>query len=1182
MFRKIVQSLKNFWQQLFNTPPSERLSNSKQPPKPYQPLSDGDYEYLFSQLLEGIAYGWQPGRIQRFFSTLGERGDKDHWLTWLERYGIKVLVSPAANQELAQRMVKLGEQTQSLPDNSPVRKIGDLAASIGVSLLSRGTLNEMWEYDGDDASFSPYPEGHSFEEQHSPIPLVSSTLLVISQPPVGITTDGSITGEIVPEEAQQEFRDNSELFSPLGLSQNGSNETSNSQQSIAVVESSEAEAEDPEVWFRHGIQCYEMEDFTGAVVCWENAIARRPDYYQAWSNRGLALKSLQRPEEALESYDRAIELESNYDKAWYNRGIVLVELERYEEALVGFDRVLELNPKDYKAWYNRGNLLQRFDNLEEALLSYDRALSFQTDLPEIWYYRGNALAGLERHQEAITSYDRALELHPNRAQVWFGRGNILVATGSLEQAIASYDRALQLQPDGWEIWLSRSEAARLSPHSDLLLKSLSTIAQNNALLNQRGEVGELASLEAGLNYLYPSKHPEGWGQLHAAIGRLYARQGRASARSVEPWYQAVSRYNEALTTLTEAAFPEAHLRVLQDLLQAQLVLEKTAQANKLQQRMTDLLQRLFETPQRPAASKQKPPLNLSHFHQLSVDLAVQSGEFLPAIAQAEWKKTNGWMQEDFPSVLSRATEDGEGLTWQQIQQWLDPTTAIVYWHLSPIALTTFIFKADTPEPIVLGQPGNVFKNVVLTPFLRSKIQSAKNNTEELSRLLEDLLDLEQEDATEPDTTQQCWSALQRLTRFESWLEEWFELLEQPKEWRKNLPESLTQLSEILEIPKILQILSSDESPHSSTSQEDAKQSAIQHLVLVPHCDLHHLPLPALFQLAATDKTLEHNIREDLTLSCLPSLHLGQQQVATISNPDRENLSLLTIAVRDRQESETETQTLTSLANPEIEAAAIGQYFAATQHLINQRATKANVIAALKTEHNLLHLNSYVRPNPARSQEINLALGGDTPLSIKDIDILPSLARYQLATLAVTELPPTVSSRAKRHAITRPEALFSSASFVRALLGKGITYVLNCLWRVDSMAGTLFTIEFYRRFAAGTEPAQALQKTQYWMRTITHRELVQWYFERAKELSGNRTSGKVLHEFRDNFRTSLREVANISFLYTETLENNAKTIQENAGKMESSQPPYAHPYYWAGFTINGNPLLPSSHSNNRVF
>ncbi|MGD2179999.1 CHAT domain-containing protein [Lusitaniella coriacea] len=1170
--------MKNFWQQLFNTPPSERLSEPKQPPKPYQPLSDGDYEYLFSQLLEGIAYGWQPGRIQRFFNTLGERGDKDHWLSWLERYGIKVLVSPASNQELAQRMVKLGEQTQSLPENSPVRKIGDLAESIGVSLLSRGSLNEIWEYNGDDSSFSPHTEGHSVEEQHSPIPLVSSTLLVISQPPVGITTDGSITGEIVPEEAQQEFQDNPELFSPLGFGQNGSYETPNSQQSITVVENSEAEAEDPEVWFRHGIQCYEMEDFTGAVVCWDNAIARRPNYYQAWSNRGLALKSLQRPEEALESYDRAIELESNYDKAWYNRGIVLVELKRYEEALVAFDRVLELNPKDYKAWYNRGNLLQRFERIEEALESYDRALSFQTDLPEIWYYRGNALARLERHQESITSYDRALELHPNRAQVWFGRGNTLVAIGSLEQAIASYDRALQLQPDGWEIWLSRSEAARLSPHSDLLLTSLSAIAQNNALLNQRGEVGELASLEAGLNYLYPSKHPEGWGQLHAAIGRLYARQGRASTRSVEPWYQAVSRYNEALTTLTEATFPEVHLQVLQDLLQAQLVLEKTAQANKLQQRMTDLLQRLLETPQHQTIPKKKPILNLNHFHQLSVDLAVQSGEFLSAIAQAEWKKTDGWTQEDFSSVLSGASEEGKGLTWQQIQQWLDPTTAIVYWHLSPIALTTFIFKADTPEPIVLGQPGNVFKKVVLTPFLRSKIQSAKNNTEELSQLLEDLLDIEQDSATERDSlsTQQCWNALQRLTRFENWLEHWFQLLEQPKEWRKKLPECLTQLSDILEIPKILQILSSDESP------KDEKQSAIQHLVLVPHCDLHHLPLPALFHLAAADKTLEHNVRPDLTLSCLPSLHLGQQQVAAISNPDREKLSLLTIAVRDRQESETETQTLTSLANPEIEAAAIGQYFAATQHLIDRRATRANVIAALKTEHNLLHLNSYVRPNPTQAQEMILALGGDDPLSIRDIDILPSLARYKLATLAVTELPPTASTRAKKRTVARPEALFNSASFVRALLGKGVTYVLNCLWRVDSMAGTLFTIEFYRRFAAGTEPTEALQKTQHWMRTITHRELVQWYFERAKELSGNRTSGKVLHEFRDNFRTSLREVANISLLYTETLENNAKTIQENAGKMESSQPPYAHPYYWAGFTINGNPLSPSGHSRDRAF
>ena len=49
------------------------------------------------------------------------------------------------------------------------------------------------------------------------------------------------------------------------------------------------------------------------IHSYDRAIALKPDYADAYSNRGTALKDLKRPEEALASYDRAIALKPDLD-----------------------------------------------------------------------------------------------------------------------------------------------------------------------------------------------------------------------------------------------------------------------------------------------------------------------------------------------------------------------------------------------------------------------------------------------------------------------------------------------------------------------------------------------------------------------------------------------------------------------------------------------------------------------------------------------------------------------------------------------------------------------------------------------------------------------------------------------------------------------------------------------------
>ena len=74
---------------------------------------------------------------------------------------------------------------------------------------------------------------------------------------------------------------------------------------------------------------------------------------------GLRSDDLKRHDEALASYDKAIALKPDYAEAYNNRGNALSELKRHEEALASYDKAIALKPDYAEAYNNRGDCAQR-------------------------------------------------------------------------------------------------------------------------------------------------------------------------------------------------------------------------------------------------------------------------------------------------------------------------------------------------------------------------------------------------------------------------------------------------------------------------------------------------------------------------------------------------------------------------------------------------------------------------------------------------------------------------------------------------------------------------------------------------------------------------------------------------------------------------------------------------------
>ena len=78
-----------------------------------------------------------------------------------------------------------------------------------------------------------------------------------------------------------------------------------------------------------------------------------PDYAEAHTNLGLAVKDQGKPDEAVDCFRRAVELKPNYAEAYNNLGIALKDLGKPDEAVIFFRRAIELQPDYAEAHLNR-------------------------------------------------------------------------------------------------------------------------------------------------------------------------------------------------------------------------------------------------------------------------------------------------------------------------------------------------------------------------------------------------------------------------------------------------------------------------------------------------------------------------------------------------------------------------------------------------------------------------------------------------------------------------------------------------------------------------------------------------------------------------------------------------------------------------------------------------------------
>ena len=147
MLKRLVQWFKKFFQGLFGKKQQSSLnqhsSSQSSPSSPAPPLSDTDLEFLFAELLEGVHQARGQAWAEKWLQNIEHRVPQQRWVEWLKKFGDKLLAAPTPNNELASRLVQLGELG--------VGEVSNVAYDLGMRLLTRNQVEPVWEYEGPDA-----------------------------------------------------------------------------------------------------------------------------------------------------------------------------------------------------------------------------------------------------------------------------------------------------------------------------------------------------------------------------------------------------------------------------------------------------------------------------------------------------------------------------------------------------------------------------------------------------------------------------------------------------------------------------------------------------------------------------------------------------------------------------------------------------------------------------------------------------------------------------------------------------------------------------------------------------------------------------------------------------------------------------------------------------------------------
>ncbi|GAB4216105.1 MAG: tetratricopeptide repeat-containing glycosyltransferase family protein [Synechococcales cyanobacterium] len=215
-----------------------------------------------------------------------------------------------------------------------------------------------------------------------------------------------------------------------------------------------------DAWNNLGTLYRETRDLSQALACYQQALARDPDFVVAWCNAAQAQAELGDLEAARDSFRQALARDPDAGQAHYGLANLLTTQQDWATAIGHYQRVLSLHPDHLPAHLALGTTYAQQGRFDDAIRQYQRARMFTPSHAGLLHNLGHTYAQAGRASEAIAHYWEALRHQPDYAEVHDSLGNLYSQQGQLDLAVVHYQQATTIRPDFVAAWVHWGMAER--------------------------------------------------------------------------------------------------------------------------------------------------------------------------------------------------------------------------------------------------------------------------------------------------------------------------------------------------------------------------------------------------------------------------------------------------------------------------------------------------------------------------------------------------------------------------------------------------------------------------------------------------------------------------------------------------------------------------------------------------
>lgn len=227
----------------------------------------------------------------------------------------------------------------------------------------------------------------------------------------------------------------------------------------------------PEAAFAAGLAHAEEGAWQAAVDDYDRALQAKPDWLDAYVNRGAAKAALEDYAGAIADYDAALQIDPKDADALVNRGVVQHELGKHAEALEDYTAALAVDGSNIDAYRNRAITFAAAGELVAAVEDYSSAIWI--DPSDVTLYRERAEVRRQQEDEDGEAVDdiladltESVAAAPDDPAPRRERGLVFFDVGEYALALVDLSEAISLAPADADTYVARAHAWFIQGHSD--------------------------------------------------------------------------------------------------------------------------------------------------------------------------------------------------------------------------------------------------------------------------------------------------------------------------------------------------------------------------------------------------------------------------------------------------------------------------------------------------------------------------------------------------------------------------------------------------------------------------------------------------------------------------------------------------------------------------------------------